>query len=84
VAERKAWSDQDRLQALALYCRLSFGQLHRERPEVISAKLAGSLDFMSRYQASSAEAAWGHFCLASQMRFWVMTCMASALSHFAI
>lgn len=35
MAERKAWSDQDRLQALALYCRLSFGQLHRERPEVI-------------------------------------------------
>ncbi|MFY0989829.1 HNH endonuclease [Halomonas sp. C05BenzN] len=33
--ERKAWTDQDRLQALSLYCRLTFGQLHRERPEVI-------------------------------------------------
>lgn len=35
ATERKAWTDQDRLQALSLYCRLTFGQLHRERPEVI-------------------------------------------------
>lgn len=35
AAERKVWTDQDRLQALALYCRLTFGQLHRHRPEVI-------------------------------------------------
>lgn len=35
TAERKAWTDQDRLLVLSLYCRLTFGQLHRGRPEVI-------------------------------------------------
>lgn len=35
TTERKAWTDQDRLQVLSLYCRLTFGQLHRGRPEVI-------------------------------------------------
>ncbi|UYG07104.1 HNH endonuclease [Halomonas sp. M4R1S46] len=35
VAERQAWTDQDRLQVLSLYCRLTFGQLHKRRPEVI-------------------------------------------------
>ncbi|WP_280550125.1 MULTISPECIES: HNH endonuclease [unclassified Halomonas] len=35
AAERKAWTDQDRLLVLSLYCRLTFGQLHRRRPEVI-------------------------------------------------
>ncbi|EWH02116.1 HNH endonuclease [Halomonas sp. BC04] len=33
--ERKAWTDIHRLLALSLYCRLTFGQLHRERSEVI-------------------------------------------------
>ena len=35
TTERKAWTDQDRLQVLSLYCCLTFGQLHRGRPEVI-------------------------------------------------
>ncbi len=35
AAERKIWTDQDRLLVLSLYCRLTFGQLHRGRPEVI-------------------------------------------------
>lgn len=35
AAERKAWTDQDRLLVLSLYCRLTFGQLHRGRSEVI-------------------------------------------------
>ncbi|MCE9663205.1 hypothetical protein LY622_07100 [Halomonas sp. M5N1S17] len=35
AAERKTWTDQDRLLVLSLYCRLTFGQLHRGRPEVI-------------------------------------------------
>lgn len=35
ATEKKAWTDQDRLQVLSLYCRLTFGQLHRGRPEVI-------------------------------------------------
>ncbi|MFG6177571.1 HNH endonuclease [Halomonas sp. THAF12] len=32
---RKAWTDQDRLQVLFLYCQLTFGQLHKRRPEVM-------------------------------------------------
>lgn len=32
---RKPWTDRDRLQALSLYCRLSFGQLHRHHPDII-------------------------------------------------
>lgn len=35
AAERKTWTDQDRLLVLSLYCRLTFGQLHRGRPEVM-------------------------------------------------
>ncbi|MBS9403507.1 hypothetical protein KG088_07685 [Halomonas sp. TRM85114] len=35
ASERKSWADQDRLLVLALYCRLTFGQLHHGRPEVI-------------------------------------------------
>lgn len=33
---RKRWTDQDRLQALSLYSRLSFGQLHQRQPEVMA------------------------------------------------
>ncbi|MDX1465334.1 MAG: HNH endonuclease [Halomonas sp.] len=35
AAERKAWTDHERLLALSLYCRLTFGQLHSRRPEVV-------------------------------------------------
>ncbi|CAM3332713.1 hypothetical protein HALO32_01102 [Halomonas lysinitropha] len=35
AAEIKTWTDRDRLLVLSLYCRLTFGQLHRGRPEVI-------------------------------------------------
>ncbi|MFG6157619.1 HNH endonuclease [Halomonas sp. 1390] len=35
AAERKAWTDHERLLALSLYCRLTFGQLHSGRPEVV-------------------------------------------------
>lgn len=40
--QRKPWTDRDRLQALSLYCRLTFGQLHQYHPEVI--RLAEAMD----------------------------------------
>ncbi|MEC9481866.1 MAG: HNH endonuclease [Halomonas sp.] len=42
MTTRKPWSDRDRLQALSLYCRLSFGQLHQHHVEIV--KLANLME----------------------------------------